>query len=125
MNADDGCRWEGDPPAGSVLDEHYTQTFAGHVRQLLIEDERDFCILADVFLSRDACRENCGGHGNEQRNLIHGAFSFGWRRSHSSKPMRPRRASPNGTSECSSTRPPKYRASGSLTTSRGSATAFR
>src|SRR5262245_34600519 len=26
------------------------------------------------------------------------------RRSHSSKPMRPRRASPNGTSECSSTR---------------------
>src|SRR5262245_33721831 len=66
-------------PAGSVLDEYYTQTFAGHVRQLLIEDERDFCILADVFLSRDACREKCG-HGNEQRNLIHGAFSFGWRR---------------------------------------------
>jgi hypothetical protein len=62
-------------------------------------------------------------------------LSFGWRmrdqapacerRSHSSKPMRPRRASPNGTSECSSTRPPKYRASGSLTTSRGSPTAFR
>ena len=47
------------------------------------------------------------------------------RRSHSSKPMRPRRASPNGTSECSSTPPPKYRASGSLTTSRGSPTAFR
>src|SRR5262249_18947529 len=43
--------------AGSVLNEHYTQTFAGHVRQLLIEDERDFCILANVFLSRDACRE--------------------------------------------------------------------
>src|ERR1700716_47610 len=95
--------------AAPVLDEHYTQTFAGHVRQLLIEDERDFCVLADVFLSRDACREKCGGRGNEQRNLIHGAFSFGWRmrdqapvrerRSHSSKPMRPRRASPNGTSE--------------------------
>src|SRR6266853_210680 len=47
------------------------------------------------------------------------------RRSHSSKPMRPRRASPNGTSERSSTRPPKYRASLSLTTSRGSPTAFR
>ena len=47
------------------------------------------------------------------------------RRSHSSKPMRPRRASPNGTSERSSTRPPLYRASGSLTTSRGSPTAFR
>jgi hypothetical protein len=45
------------------------------------------------------------------------------RRSHSSKPMRPRRALPNGTSECSSTRPPQYRASGSLTTSRGSPTA--
>ena len=47
------------------------------------------------------------------------------RPSHSSKPMRPRRASPNGTSECSSTRPPQYPASGSLTTSRGSPTAFR
>ena len=47
------------------------------------------------------------------------------RRSHSSKPMRPRRASANGTSECSSTRPPKYRASGSRTTSRGSPTALR
>src|SRR5882724_6176975 len=47
------------------------------------------------------------------------------RRSHSSKPMRPRRTSPNGTSECCSTRPPKYRASGSRTTSRGSPTAFR
>ena len=38
--------------------------------------------------------------------------------------MRPRRASPNGTSERSSTRPPQYRASGSRTTSRGSPTAF-
>src|SRR5207253_5014404 len=47
------------------------------------------------------------------------------RRSHSSRPMRPTRASPNGTSERSSTRPPQYRASGSLTTSRGSPTAFR
>ena len=46
-------------------------------------------------------------------------------RNHSSKPMRPRRASPNGTSERSSTRPPQYRASGSLTTSRGSPAAFR
>ena len=34
--------------AGPVLDEHYTQTFDGHIRQLLIEDERDFCILADA-----------------------------------------------------------------------------
>ncbi len=33
--------------------------------------------------------------------------------------MRPRRASPNGTSERSSTRPPQYRASRSHTTSRG------
>src|SRR6185437_5959315 len=47
------------------------------------------------------------------------------RRNHSSKPMRPRRASPNGTSECCSTRPPQYGASGSLTTTRGSPTAFR
>src|SRR5580700_3978994 len=47
------------------------------------------------------------------------------RRIHSSRPMRPRRASPNGTNECSSTWPPQYPAVGSRTTSRGSATAFR
>jgi hypothetical protein len=35
------------------------------------------------------------------------------RRNHSSKPMRPRRTSPNGTSERSSTRPPQYRAGAS------------
>ena len=46
------------------------------------------------------------------------------RRSHSSRPMRPRRTSPSGTSDFSSTPPPKYRASGSLTTSRGSPIAF-
>src|SRR6266852_4143612 len=63
---------------------------------------------------------------SEQRMRFMEPLSFGWRmrdqapacerRSHSSKPMRPRRASLNGTSERSSTRPPKYRASGSLTT---------
>src|SRR5262245_53425155 len=47
------------------------------------------------------------------------------RRSHASRPMRPRRASPNGTSERSSTRPPQYRAPGSRTTARGSPTAVR
>ena len=47
------------------------------------------------------------------------------RRNHSSNPMRPSRASPNGTSERSSTKPPKYRASGSRSTWRGSPTAFR
>jgi hypothetical protein len=47
------------------------------------------------------------------------------RRSQSSRPMRPRRASPSGTSEVSSTWPPQYRAFGSLTTSRGSRTALR
>lgn len=46
-------------------------------------------------------------------------------RSHSSRLMRPRRASPNGTRECCSTRPPKYRASGSRTTARPSPVAFR
>ena len=61
--------------------------------------------------------------------------SFSWRirdhaaacerRSHSSKPMRPRRASPNGTSERSSTRPPQYPALGSRSTSRRSPTALR
>ena len=61
--------------------------------------------------------------------------AFGWRvqdqafvcerRSHSSRPIWPSRASPNGTNERSSTRLPKYRASGSRTTSRGSPTANR
>jgi uncharacterized protein YbjT (DUF2867 family) len=46
-------------------------------------------------------------------------------RSHWSRPMRPRRASPSGTSELSSTRPPQYRAPASPTTSRGFPTAFR
>ncbi len=43
--------------AGPVLDENDTQALAGHVRQLLIEDERDVRILGDVLLSRDACGE--------------------------------------------------------------------
>jgi hypothetical protein len=55
---------------------------------------------------------------------VHQAAAYE-RRNHSSNVMRPRRAAPNGTSERSSTRPPKYRASGSLMTTRWSPTAFR
>jgi hypothetical protein len=57
--------------------------------------------------------------------IVRGQAPADERRSHSSSAMRPRRASPNGTSERSSTRAPKYRASGSRTTCRESLTAFR
>src|ERR1700716_1012837 len=120
--------------ARPVLDEHCTQTFAGHVRQLVLVDEGHLGVLKLRLIGEDAA-ERQGGDKQRTEDAFHGALSFCWRmqdqacvcerRSHSSKPMRPRRASPNGTSERSSTRPPKYRASGSLTTSRGSPTAFR
>src|SRR5262250_1809144 len=119
--------------ARPVLDEHRTQTLAGHVRQLVLINERHLDGLLSLIGERAAERQ--GGEKQRPEDTVHGPQSFGWRRrdqaracerrSHSSKPMRPRRASPNGTSELSSTRPPLYRASGSLTTSRGSPTAFR
>src|SRR2546426_3153137 len=120
--------------ARAVFEEHALDALAGNVRQLVLVDEGHLGVLRLRRIGEDAA-ERQGGDKQRTEGAVHGALSFGWRmqnqalacerRSHSSKPMRPRRASPNGTSERSSTRPPKYRASGSLTTLRGSPTAFR
>jgi len=104
----------------------------------LILRERGLMFACLLQLTRPCTHKlGCALPGDKQRtkDAFHGALSSSWRmrdqaaalerRSHSSKAMRPRRASPNGISERSSTRPPKYRASGSLTTTRGSPTAFR
>src|SRR5262245_48476597 len=120
--------------ARPVFDEHALDALAGNVRQLVLVDEGHLGVLRIRRICEDAA-ERQGGGKQRTEDAFHGALSFGWqmrdqaaareRRSHSSKPIRPRRASPNGTSECVSTRPPKYRASGSRTTLRGSPTAFR
>src|SRR6516165_12092094 len=120
--------------ARAVFDEHALDALAGNVRQLVLVNEGHFGVLRLRRIREDAAERQ---NGDKQRteDAFHGVLSSGPRMrgqaaarerwSHSSKPMRPRRASPNGTSERSSTRPPKYRASGSRTTSRGSPTAFR
>src|SRR5438876_3363031 len=120
--------------ARAVFDEHALDALAGNVRQLVLVDEGHLGVLRLRLIGEDAA-ERQGGDKQRTEDAFHRALSFGWRmqdqalacerRSHSSRPMRPRRASPNGTRERSSTRPPKYRASGSLTTSRGSPSAFR
>src|SRR5258705_1488433 len=121
--------------ARAVFDEHALDALAGNVRQLVLVDEGHLGVLRLRRIGGEGAAERQGGDKHRTEYAPHGAVSFGWRmqdqafagerRSHSSKPMRPRRASPNGTRERSSTRPPQYRASGSLTTSRGSPTAFR
>src|SRR5712671_6554746 len=120
--------------ARAVFDERALDALAGNVRQLVLVDEGHLAFF-DFGASARTLPNGRVATSSEQRVRFMEPLSFGWRmrdqapacerRSHSSKPMRPRRASPNGTSECSSTRPPKYRASGSLTTSRGSPTAVR
>src|SRR5256712_6798488 len=120
--------------ARAVFDEHTLDALAGNVRKLVLVDEGHLGVLRLRRIG-EAAAEWQGGDKQRTEDAFLGVVSFGWlllgqalacwRRSPSSKPMRPRRASPNGTSERSSTRPPKYRASGSLTTVRGSPTAFR
>src|SRR5437773_161924 len=117
--------------ARAVFDEHALDALARNVRQLVLVDEGHLGVLRLRRIGEDAA-ERQGGNEQRTEDAFHGAPSFGWRmqdqalalarerRSHSSKPMRPRRASPNGTSERSSTRPPQYRASESRTTLRGS-----
>src|SRR5262249_60776834 len=109
-------------------------TLAGNVRQLVLVDEGHLGVLRLRRIGEDAPERQ----GDEQRTdeAFHGALSFSWRmqdqealacerRSPSARPTRPRRGSPHGTGERSSTRPPPYRASGARTTVPGAATAVR
>jgi hypothetical protein len=102
---------------------------SGNLQDRLILGVNSFQVeLIQVIRSPRRLCNSIGGilsHGSLPSVAIADQAAARERRNHSSKSMRPRRASPNGTSECSSTRPPQYRASGSRTTSRGSPTAFR
>src|SRR6516164_7280073 len=129
-----GMRVAGRVAARAVFDEHALDALAGNVRQLVLVDESHLGILRLRRIRKDTA-ERQRGDKQQTEDAFHGAAIL-WvrtrdqaaacdRRSHSSNPMRPRRASPNGTSECSSTRPPQYRPSRLLTTSRGSPTALR
>src|SRR5262249_30330565 len=109
-------------PAGRMLHRDHQHFLAGILRKVFRHERRDLGRLSHRRAGHEAernQRDEPGRHGHLFRSPPCE------RRSHSSRPMRPRRASPNGTSERSWTRPPQYRASGSLTTSRGSPTAFR
>ena len=60
--------------AGAVLDEHCTQTLAGHVRQLVIGDERDLCIFVSGYPRAHA--EN--GAGSAQIRCVDKAKQPDW-----------------------------------------------
>src|SRR5260370_35792255 len=104
----------------AVLGEHALDALAGNVRQLVLVDEGHLGILRLRRIREDAA-ERHGGDKQRTEDAFHGApilrladrdqAAACERRSHSPKPMRPRRASPNGTSEGSSTPPPQYPAS--------------
>src|SRR6516225_6482134 len=117
-----GMRVAGRVAARAIFDEHALDALAGTVRQLVLVDEGHLGVLRLRRIREDATKWQ-GRDEQRIEDAFHRAPSSDWRmpvqaparerRSHSSKPMRPRRASPSGTSERSSTRPPKYRAAGS------------
>src|SRR5258708_15274810 len=123
-----GMRMAGRVTARAIFDEHTLDALAGDVGQLVLVDDGHLGSLLLRRLRQPAAERQGGDKqqtGQRTEDAFHGALlrladadqaAACERRSHSSKPMRPRRASPNGTSERSSTRPPKYRASGLLTT---------
>src|SRR5215472_17850988 len=123
--------------AWAVFDEHGLDALAGTVRQLVLVDEGHLAVLRFRRSRGHAAERQRGGKQTDKQranNEFHGVLlrladtdqaAVRERPSHSSRVMRPSRASPNGTSERSSIRAPKCRASGSRTTLRGSSTAFR
>src|SRR5262249_27359753 len=102
--------------ARAIFDEHALDTLARNVRQLVLVDEGHLGVLRLGRIREDAA-ERQGGDKQRTKDGFHGAPSFGWRmrdqaaacERRRARPVRPRRASPNGTSECSSTPPPTYR----------------
>src|SRR5215470_12885338 len=90
--------------ARAVFDEHALDALAGNVRQLVLVDEGHLGALRLRRIGEDTA-ERQGGDEQRTENAFHGALSFGWRmqdqealacerRSHSSRPTRPRRPSP-------------------------------
>ena len=49
MKADLGCVWPDDATAGTIFDEHTLDTFARHIWQSVLVDERDLCILVSGY----------------------------------------------------------------------------
>ena len=129
-----GMRVAGRVAAGAVFDEHALDALAGERSAARAGRQGSPWRSSPSGLPRGRCPA-AGWRQVANRGCVSWSQIFrlmnadqapAWeRRSHSSKPMRPRRASPNGTSECSWSRLPQYWAAGSFTTSRGSPTAFR
>src|SRR5215813_12320863 len=116
-------------PPGRMLHDDHQHFLAGILRKIFRHKRRDLGLLSHRRAGHEAEQNHgneCGPHGASLGSGVRQDRAFaGERRSHSSRPIRPRRASPNGTRERSSTRPPQYLAWGSSTTVRGSPTAFR
>src|SRR4030088_2481603 len=119
--------------ARAIFDEHTLDALAGDVRQLVLVDEGHLGVLLLRRIREDAA-ERQGGDKQREEGAFHGALSLRLavadqapapeRRRHSSKPRRPRRASPNGTSERSSTRRRRYGSWRSLPRSPGPPPSF-
>src|SRR6516165_6502953 len=86
--------------ARAVFDEHALDALAGNVRQLVLVDEGHLGVLRLLRFGEYAAEQQ-GGDKQRTEDAVHEPLSFGWRmqdqapacerRSHSSKPMRPRR----------------------------------
>jgi hypothetical protein len=62
--------------ARPVLDEHCTQTFAGHVRQLVIGDDGHLGVLELRLIRKDAAKRQ-GGEKQRTQDAFHGGVFFG------------------------------------------------
>src|SRR5262249_4959294 len=102
-------------PAGRMLDCDHQSFPAGTLRQIFSHERCDLRLLSHRSTGHEAQQNQCNAFDRHNRLFRSPpettdeslgapptrdqAAACKWR-SHSSKPMRPRRASPNGTSEC-------------------------